>query len=72
MSMPDFEVWFEGSRYKGLPLMTYYGYSKKNVVEKVKWDANKENADEFHINYKGSGKSVGFWKKKGTRWYREW
>lgn len=70
--MADFDVWFEGGRYRGLPLMSYYGYSKVGVISKVKLDADKEHADMFSIYYKGSGKSIGCWKKKGTRWYREW
>ena len=70
--MADFEVWFEGYRFKGIPMQTYYGYSKDTVIRLVKEHADKDGSDEFSINYKSSGKSVGHWKKHGSRWFKEW
>ena len=67
--MADFIVWMDGSRYKGLYMLQYLMYSKDAVIKKVKADADKADADEFSIEYK-SGKPVGRWTKKGSRWYR--
>lgn len=67
--MADFNVSMEGRLYYGLRFTSYYGYSKDAVIKKVKADADRMYADEFSIEYK-SGKPVGRWTKKGSRWYR--
>ena len=70
--MADFYVRFDGFFHIGDSIQRYYGYSKDAVVRKVKSDADKSRADTFYIEYLGSGKSVGNWVKKGSRWYKEW
>lgn len=67
--MADFKVNLDGRMYHGLRFTRYEGYSKDAVIKRVKADADRMYADEFSIEYK-SGKPVGRWVKKGTRWYR--
>ena len=67
--MADFKVNLDGRMYHGLRFTRYEGYSKDAVIKKVKDDANRMYADEFSIEYM-SGKPVGRWGKKGSRWYR--
>lgn len=70
--MADFEVRMDGYRYRGVYIRTYYGYDKNSIIKAVKLDAQDDDADEFHIYYKGSMKSIGSWEKKGSRWYKTW
>lgn len=72
MNMADFEVRFDGWYHRGNTIQTYYGYSKDSVVRIVKRDADKTHADTFDIFYLGSGKTIGRWEKRGSRWYKEW
>ena len=70
--MADFEAYFDGYGLRGTHIHTYYGYSKDTVIRLAKQDGDKNNADEISISYKGSGKHVGFWEKKGTRWMKRY
>ena len=69
IEMADFTVFMDGKRYTGLHMLSYMMYSRDAVIRQVKTDADKAHADEFSIQYK-SGKPVGRWEKKGSRWYR--
>lgn len=70
--MADFEVRFDGYFLIGPPIQRYYGYSKDSLIRLVKRDADKNRADTIDVEYLGSGKSVGRWVKRGSRWYKEW
>ena len=69
--MPDFIASFEGRYYYGNRTIRFFGYSKEQAIRQAKRMADEQGADEIHIEYKGSGKSVGFWEKRGSRWYKE-
>lgn len=72
--MADFKVSFidylDGSGT--YTFRTYFMMSKENAIRLAKQDADRLRATEFSIEYKSSGKSVGNWVKKGSRWYKEW
>ena len=66
----DCEVRVDGYMLRGTSIRTYFGYSKEGVIRQAKHDGDNDRADEISIWYKGSGKHVGFWEKRGTRWMK--
>lgn len=69
--MADFEAWFEGRGYEGQRKMRYLMMGKEWALKQAKEDGKRFGAEAFSLSY-ASGRSVGYWARKGTRWYREW
>lgn len=70
--MADYIAHFVGSGFRfGSTKMRYLGYTKDAVIRKAKQDADEGMFSAFYLEYQ-SGKSVGNWVKKGSRWYKEW
>ena len=69
--MADFIVTFEDSYYAMVPFR-FFDYTKEEVITQAKKIANEKGYRSFHLTYMGSGKSVGYWQKRGSRWYKEW
>lgn len=68
--MPNFTASFEGRAYNGPRFRRFFDYSKDSAVRLAKEIADKEGATEFIMEYSPSGKTVGYWEKKGSRWYK--
>lgn len=67
--MTDFDVRFSGDSYKGMHIVTYYGYDRDSMIVKAKQDGKANLADEISISHKNNGKYVGCWFRKGSQWY---
>ena len=48
----------------------YYFYTKEQAIRRMKNDADSMKARYFSAEYKGSGKYIGSWEKRGSRWYK--
>lgn len=68
--MPSFNASFL-DRTNTYSFHNYFMYSKELAIRQAKQDADMMHAVEFSMEYRGSGKSVGRWVKKGSRWYKE-
>lgn len=68
--MPNFVARFEGRYYYGNRTVRFFDYSKDQAIRQAKKMADEQGADEIQIEYMGSGKSAGYWEKKGSRWYK--
>lgn len=69
--MPNFIVNFEGRYYNSLRTHKLIDYSKDEAIRRAKMIGDVHDADSFYIEYMGSGKTVGYWEKRGSRWYKE-
>lgn len=68
--MADFIASFDGRTYQGPRFRRFFGYSKDVAVRLAKQIGDETGATEIMMEYMSSGKNVGFWEKKGSRWYR--
>lgn len=68
--MSDFIASFDGRSYQGPRFHRYFGYSKDVAVRLAKQRGDETGATEIMMEYMSSGKIVGFWEKKGSRWYK--
>lgn len=68
--MADFTALFGGGTYKGPRVRRFFDYPKDVAVRLAKQIGDEIGATEIMMEYMPSGKIVGFWEKKGSRWYR--
>ena len=68
--MPDFLVSFEGHYTNSYTTNRFFDYSKDEVIKLAKKKADEKGYGSIYIVYMGSGKTVGYWEKKGSLWYR--
>lgn len=69
--MPDFIASYEGHYHNSPSSHRFFDYSKDEVIRMAKEIGDKKNARTLYIAYMHSGKTVGYWEKKGSRWYKE-
>ena len=69
--MPDFVASFEDGYYHSFTNMRYFDYTKDEAIRLAKAEADRRRSITLTLYYMHSGKSVGTWVKKGSRWYRE-
>jgi len=68
--MPNFIASFDGKFYEGPRFRRFFDYSKEVAIRLAKEVAEETGATEIYMEYMPSGKTVGFWEKKGSRWYK--
>lgn len=69
--MANFEVVFEG-HYNSRTTNRFFDYSKEEAIKLAKRTADEKGYTSIYITYMHSGRTVGYWEKKGSRWYKEW
>lgn len=70
--MPNFEASFEGHYYNSRTTHRFFDYTKDEAIKLAKRRADEQGYRSIYLTYMGSGKTVGYWEKKGSRWYKEW
>lgn len=68
--MPNFMVSYEGHYYYSPTNHRFFDYTKDEVIKLAKQRADEKKYRTIYIAYLESGKTVGYWEKKGSRWYR--
>lgn len=69
--MPDFIASFEGHYYHSYTTHRFFDYTKDEVIRMAKELADRKGYRTVYVAYMHSGKTVGYWEKKGSRWYKE-
>lgn len=70
--MADFLVSFEGHYIHSRTTIRFFDHSKEEAIKLAKRTADESGYRSIYILYMHSGKTVGYWEKKGSRWYKEW
>lgn len=70
MIMPDFLVSFEGQYIYSPSTHRFFDYSKDEAIRLAKRIGDEKKYRTIYITYMHSGKTVGFWEKRGSRWYK--
>lgn len=68
--MPNFLVSFERHYTNSHTINRFFDYSKDEAIRLAKKTADEGRYTLIYIEYMGSGKTVGYWEKKGSRWYK--
>jgi len=68
--MPDFLVSFEGRSAFSRTTHRLYNYTRDQAIEQAKKIGNEKDYRTIYISYMGSSATVGYWVKKGSRWYK--
>ncbi len=69
--MPDFMVSFEGHYYYSHTNHRFFDYTKEEAIRLAKKTADEKGYRTIYLAYMHSGKTVGYWEKRGSRWYKE-
>jgi len=69
--MPDFVASFEGHYYHSSRSIRLFDYTKEEAIRLAKRRADERRARTLYLAYMHSGKTVGYWEKRGSRWYKE-
>ena len=69
--MPDFIVSYEGHYLNSPRTHRFFDYTKDEAIKLAKKRGDENRARSIYIVYMHSGKTVGYWEKKGSRWYKE-
>ena len=69
--MPDFVASFEGHYYYSHSTRRLFDYTKDEAIRLAKKTADEKGYRTIYLAYMHSGKTVGYWEKRGSRWYKE-
>lgn len=69
--MPNFLASFEGHYYHSASSHRLFDYTKAEAIKLAKKIADEKRARTIYLAYLESGKTVGYWEKRGSRWYKE-
>ena len=69
--MPNFVASYEDHYYNSSRTHRFFDYSKEEAIRLAKQRADEVGARTLYLAYMESGKTVGYWEKRGSRWYKE-
>lgn len=69
--MANYEAVFESRHGNPRTRNRFFGYTKDEAIKQAKSMADKDGYTSIYMTT-ANGNLVGFWEKRGSRWYKEW